>query len=75
MGHNGVIVMTVPFWQLEKMETLHMTSFIDLIGQLGYERLPLLPDEYTKLLTVRKSLAYSRDDQIVGREIYKLRLK
>lgn len=73
LEYAWTIIMTVPFWRLTGgKKLLHLTEFGDILSRHGFGVGKLLPEEHTHLLTPRKTLTYSRDDQVVGREIYKI---
>jgi len=49
---------------------IYLEEFFALTKKVGLSVKPLLPKEYEKMMTTRKTLTYSRNDQVVGREIY-----
>lgn len=72
------IVMTLPVWR-DGNRLHYMEHILDEIRNLGYQLEPIIPQEfafsYQLPTSARGSLVYDRPDQIVGREVLKLRKK
>jgi len=64
---NGVVIMIWPAFGKNKLLPL-----VKKLETIGFKMQPLLPKEFSKHLTDRQTLMYSRSDQKVSREIVKL---
>lgn len=64
---NGVVIMIWPAFGKNKLLPL-----VKKVEAIGFKMQPLLPKEFSKYLTDRQTLMYSRPDQKVSREIIKL---
>lgn len=72
-NYSWVIVISFPFWDI-RGKYHYFNEVYDVIGKYC-KNLPLLPKHESIKHTRSGSLLYKRPDQIVGREIFKLKLK
>ena len=70
-GYTGTIVITIPFWQMGRQK-IFFKKITEIIQKYDFRVSPLLPEPYEKHLSARKTLLYSRSDQVVGREMYRV---
>ncbi|MCH2189287.1 methyltransferase domain-containing protein [Candidatus Gracilibacteria bacterium] len=73
IGFDGVMVISFPFWELEK-KYVYFNEIYDIL-----EKYCKIQDIFPKNSELRASklgsLLYKRDTQLVGREIFKLKIK
>ncbi len=70
---KGVIVISFPFWEL-RGKYIYFSEVYDLIKKYG-KTLPLLPSLKDIKHTRSGSLLYKRLEQVVGREIFKIKMR
>lgn len=71
-NYSGIIVICFPFWEM-KGKYVYFSEIYDLIKKYS-KTLPLLPHHPEIQHTRAGSLLYKRPDQIVWREIFKLKI-
>jgi len=72
-NYTWVIVISFPFWEV-RWKYIYFNEIYELIKKYT-KNLPLLPSHEEIKHTRSWSLLYKRPDQIVGREIFKLKMK
>ncbi len=72
-NYKGTLVICFPFWEV-RGKYVYFSEIYDLIKKHA-KNLPLLPSLEDIKHTRSWSLLYKRPDQIVGREIFKLKIK
>lgn len=72
-GFSGNIVISFPFWEL-KWKYLYFEEIYDILGEYTLIQTPLPEASHFKP-TKSGSLLYKRDKQLVGREIFFLKIK
>lgn len=72
-NYSWIIVICFPFWEVHG-KYVYFSEIYDLIKKHA-KNLPLLPPHDEIKHTRSGSLLYKRTDQIVGREIFKLKIK
>lgn len=70
---KGIIVISFPFWEI-KGKYFYFSEVYDIIKKYC-KNLPLLPKDIEFQHTKSGSLLYKRKDQVVGREIFKLKIR
>jgi len=72
-GFSGTIVISFPFWEI-KWNYHYFEEIYDIL-QKNCEILPFFPEDFKLKSTKTWSLLYKREKQLVGREIFKLKIK
>ncbi|MDQ7009930.1 MAG: hypothetical protein Q9M94_06570 [Candidatus Gracilibacteria bacterium] len=72
-GFSGTIVMSFPFWEVRG--NYYYFEEIYSILEEYCEILPYFPEDFNIKSTKTGSLLYKREKQLVGREIFKLKIK
>lgn len=73
VGYKWTIVISFPFWDL-KGKYNYFNEIYPILGKYC-EILPFFPADYEIQASKSGSLLYKRDSQLVGREIFKLKIK
>ncbi|MDD2907367.1 MAG: hypothetical protein PHH98_01875 [Candidatus Gracilibacteria bacterium] len=73
IDYKGNIVICFPFWELNS-KYIYFEEVYKIINEFcNVEK--LFPDDFENLTTKAGSLLYKREKQLVGREIFKLKIK
>ncbi|QFR39262.1 hypothetical protein A9Q91_03430 [Candidatus Gracilibacteria bacterium 28_42_T64] len=73
INYSGAIVISFPFWEI-RGKYYYFDEVYKILGKYC-EVLPYFPTDYQVQASKSGSLLYKRPSQLVGREIFKLRMK
>ncbi len=69
---SGTIVISIPCWEVPR-DAIYFSEFFEVLRNERFESIPLIQGLPSLKLTKYGTLVYRRPDQLVGREIVKIR--